>query len=141
MLPSVLRFIDHAAGQQVMISFRGTEGLDAMDVWSDMSLFAKTSSDGLPNIWGLVFPGNWFDLRTHPGFQKAYDSTRNRVHQLLEMCTGGARDWTVYVTGHSLGAAIATLCAYDLAKTTCAPQPRLFRRLVSCRCIVRTARA
>jgi putative lipase involved disintegration of autophagic bodies len=29
-------------------------------------------------------------------------------------------DWTVYVTGHSLGGALATLCAIDLAKRKCA---------------------
>jgi alpha-beta hydrolase superfamily lysophospholipase len=45
------------------------------------------------------------------------------VLTLVDQITAAAspsRPWRVYVTGHSLGGALATLCAYDLAGRMCA---------------------
>jgi alpha-beta hydrolase superfamily lysophospholipase len=40
-----------------------------------------------------------------------------QVFRLLDDITGQdkGKPWTVYVTGHSLGGALATLCAFELA--------------------------
>lgn len=52
----------------------------------------------------------------HGGFQRAYDAVHVRVLALVEELTSeGDAPWTVYVTGHSLGGALATLSAYELA--------------------------
>lgn len=32
-----------------------------------------------------------------------------------EILRGDGKDWRVYVTGHSLGGALATLCSYEIA--------------------------
>lgn len=53
----------------------------------------------------------------HAGFLKAYRSVRAEVLDVLgTMLAGEQRGWTIYVTGHSLGGALSTLCAYDCAK-------------------------
>jgi nuclear pore complex protein Nup85 len=58
------------------------------------------------------------ELMVHSGFLTAYDSVKVKVLRLVDQLTADAsedRPWDVYVTGHSLGGALATLCAYDLA--------------------------
>lgn len=55
-------------------------------------------------------------FQVHGGFQRAYDAVHLRVLTLVEELTSaGNEPWEVYVTGHSLGGALATLCAYELA--------------------------
>lgn len=55
--------------------------------------------------------------QVHSGFLKGYDSVKGRVMGVIdEMLEGSAGEqWQIYVTGHSLGGALATLCAYELA--------------------------
>jgi len=43
-----------------------------------------------------------------------------RLVTLVDLCTGGDASWRVYVTGHSLGGALATLAAYTLVNRKCA---------------------
>jgi len=52
-------------------------------------------------------------MRVHAGFARAYDSVRDRVLAAVRegVARGSAR---VVVCGHSLGGALAGLCAYDL---------------------------
>jgi putative lipase involved disintegration of autophagic bodies len=48
----------------------------------------------------------------------AYNSVKVKVLRLVDQLTADAskeKPWDVFVTGHSLGVALATLCAYDLA--------------------------
>lgn len=56
-------------------------------------------------------------VQVHKGFLTAYDTVRSKVASLLDFITadGSQGEWRVYVTGHSLGGALATLCAYELA--------------------------
>ena len=50
------------------------------------------------------------------GFLKAYDSVRAKVMAVSDEVMGGQpHSWQIYVTGHSLGGALATLCSYELA--------------------------
>lgn len=52
----------------------------------------------------------------HSGFLSAYDSVRGAVLGLVDVALAGEEsEWTVLLTGHSLGGALATLCAYDLS--------------------------
>jgi len=54
----------------------------------------------------------------HSGFLSAYDSVRTKVFRIVEQVTASRspeEPWVVFMTGHSLGGALATLAAYDLA--------------------------
>ncbi|KAL6780883.1 hypothetical protein ACKKBG_A08865 [Auxenochlorella protothecoides x Auxenochlorella symbiontica] len=57
----------------------------------------------------------------HQGFLAAYDSVRGATLGLMRAALarggggGGGEPWHVFVTGHSLGGALGTLCSYDLA--------------------------
>ncbi|EFN50817.1 hypothetical protein CHLNCDRAFT_141758 [Chlorella variabilis] len=64
-------------------------------------------------------------LWVHHGFLDAYASVRSEVLRLLETVLAGETEpWTLYVTGHSLGGALSTLCAYDCARRTWRGVPR-----------------
>ena len=56
------------------------------------------------------------DSCVHYGFLRAYESVRDSVQHAILMLTGGQlRAHRFHFTGHSLGGALATLCAGDFA--------------------------
>lgn len=56
------------------------------------------------------------EVWVHSGFLNAYDSVRGSVLGLIDTALAGEKDpWTILLTGHSLGGALATLCAFDLS--------------------------
>lgn len=80
--------------------------------WTD---WVRTNADvtmsPLPDAWGLTG-----SPKVHRGFLKAYLSVRAKVWNLLQdfiLRTGGARK--IVVCGHSLGGALATMAALDIA--------------------------
>lgn len=63
------------------------------------------------------------DCLTHRGFTDIYSSARDGIISTL---TKLSPDKTLYITGHSLGGALATLCAIDIAANTSFSAPSLF---------------
>ena len=86
----------------MIVSWRGTETLKDVQVDANEKLVNYPA----PNS-GQV----------HAGFLKAYQGARNQLLSVIE----SMKPEYVFVTGHSLGAAIATLAAYDLALSKLVP--------------------
>ncbi len=79
-------------GDNAYVAFRGTQPDDPTDILID----------------GLFWPVNWQgDGQVHDGFLRAYNSIAPQLQDWLGQCKAK----NVYLTGHSLGAAIATLAA------------------------------
>ena len=85
----------------VLIAFRGTEPTKVRDIITDVNL-----AKGLFVTWAPL-PG----LRVHRGFKLAYYKVRQQVFDAIK----SIKPQHVYVTGHSLGRALATLAALDIA--------------------------
>jgi triacylglycerol lipase len=82
---------------RIIICFRGTEPTQMTDVMADLKAWPKRSKEK-----GLV----------HFGFVEALDCVYAKIEECLERISLGLADETkVICTGHSLGAAVATICA------------------------------
>ena len=82
-----------------VFGFRGTQ---QMRDW-------LTDFDGFHTVYPYNNTGS--DIQVHRGFIKAYKSVRDKIHECIKKNPSVA---SVHVCGHSLGGALATLCAVDL---------------------------
>ncbi|XP_043696882.1 uncharacterized protein LOC122647586 isoform X2 [Telopea speciosissima] len=103
--------------KRLVVAFRGTEQVRWKDLRTDLML-APTGLN--PERVGGDFKQ---EVQVHSGFLSAYDSVRTRIMSLIKMAIGfvdGAEvvnKWHIYVTGHSLGGALATLLALELSSS------------------------
>lgn len=95
------------AENSVIIAFRGTQ--QPKDWLTDLN--------GVHVDYGMVPPYGNLDseIRVHRGFIKAYKSVRDAIHE--QVLKDLSHISTIYVCGHSLGGALATLCAVDMQYT------------------------
>jgi len=98
-----------ASPQEIIIAFRGT------------SSTTNWISDAIASQRNFKYIKE--DCLTHRGFTDIYSSARGQIFSALGRLSP---DMTLYITGHSLGAALATLCAIDIAANTAFVSPSLF---------------
>lgn len=85
---------------ELIVSFRGTQQLQ--DWLTDF------------NAFHMIYPYDNLDTKimVHRGFMMAYLSVRKIIHCLVDNYSKSIK--TITCTGHSLGGALATLCAVDM---------------------------
>jgi hypothetical protein len=87
--------------QRIIVSFRGSVNIKS---WIQNLDFAKTALN-LPNDNGA---------KVHRGFYECYTGIKDRLHTLITSALATYPDYTLTVTGYSLGAAIATIASAHL---------------------------
>ncbi|RLM64618.1 uncharacterized protein C2845_PM16G11180 [Panicum miliaceum] len=105
--------------RRLVVAFRGTEQSRWKDLRTDLMLVPAGLN---PERLGGDFKQ---EVQVHSGFLGAYDSVRNRIMALIKYAVGYQDEedaeniprWHVYITGHSLGGALATLLALELSSS------------------------
>jgi hypothetical protein len=86
--------------RMVLIAFRGTEPSQWSDLAADLAVARKSLlKEGWPEGWGGV----------HSGFLKAFEEVEPLL--MIKLREVENTDTPIWITGHSLGAALATLMA------------------------------
>jgi len=91
----------------LVIVCRGTEPTEFKDIAADLAAIPVPSSTGIGKV--------------HLGFKKSVDNIWPDLH---ELANDYGKTRTIWCTGHSLGAAMATLVAYRLQRTEDCPNPQ-----------------
>ncbi|MFC3746128.1 lipase family protein [Paenibacillus sp. GCM10012306] len=93
----------------IIVAFRGTSSTSN---WISDAMATQVKFDYIKE-----------DCLTHRGFTNIYSSAREEILSALSKLSPNK---ALYITGHSLGAALATLCAIDVAANTNHTNPNLF---------------
>uniref|UniRef100_A0A2P2KCR2 Fungal lipase-type domain-containing protein n=2 Tax=Rhizophora mucronata TaxID=61149 RepID=A0A2P2KCR2_RHIMU len=115
-----------SARRRLVVAFRGTEQARWKDLRTDLMLVPAGLNP--ERIGG----DSKQEVQVHSGFLSAYDSVRIRIISIIKVAIGytdnGAEPplkWHVYVTGHSLGGALATLLALELSSSQLAKKLKI----------------
>lgn len=123
-------------GDAVVVAFRGT------DTWNDIAIDAVGGGVIIDDKPRISFPFSTWTVGSttvwaHSGFLTAYQGLQTSVRATVKTLFDGDGSLAkLYVTGHSLGGALATLCAIDLANALAGdphvPRPRLWTYASPC---------
>jgi triacylglycerol lipase len=97
--------------QSIIIAYKGTDIRHPFELLIDIDLFQ------------IPYPFVAQAGLTHRGFTLAYSSVRESVIETLKKLSPQK---TLFITGNSLGAGLATLCALDVARNTSFHDPIVY---------------
>lgn len=97
------------SSESIVIAFRGS----------------RTNPDWIADLTALQtdFPYTPAKLRVHSGFNAVYSSCRQQIISALKALSSSKQ---LFVTGHSLGGALAILCTLDAAVNTAFKDPVMY---------------
>ena len=114
--------------RELVFAFRGTEQTEWKDLATDMNLVP--CSFDVERTSQVSFLPDSANVMIHSGFLSAYDSVKGALFTQLKWLQKGEGEdgcsWRIYITGHSLGGALATLFAYEVAQSAIAAQVVLY---------------
>jgi len=91
----------------LQLSFRGTQPASLLNWLTDIEAGKTEPYPNIPNA--LV----------HSGFYRAYEGVRTQVQQALKgLISKNPQFKQIHITGHSLGGALAVVCALDLIESS-----------------------
>lgn len=102
----------------VVVAFRGTEINQLKDLYTDLNCFPGRLTGPMLSARYQIKPTEILNnkrIRLHSGFRDAYESVRESVLRIVYDITSWDDSWTVCLTGHSLGGALATICAFEIS--------------------------
>eukprot|EP00210_Caulerpa_lentillifera_P002842 g2716.t1 len=101
----------------IVVGFKGTDLFQFTDLLTDIHLTPGTLEGMYKDVYELKPSAILCDPTTkvHSGFRNAYLSVRETVLETIHSICQWESDWLIIFTGHSLGGALATLAAYEVA--------------------------